>query len=118
MFVTGSMSPTMVPNRTMANSKFTPVNGKSVFFSRFSMIVKLLVHGDKVFTVSSLAPNHPVPGFVLVFPFFTTGTMCCGIEKLFMCYEPPRSFYSCPLKESGGKMVLRDWHSSAGLLYT
>ena len=32
VLVTGSMSPTMVPNRTMANSKFTPVNGKSVFF--------------------------------------------------------------------------------------
>ena len=71
VFVTGSMSPTMVPKRTMANSKFTPVNGN--FFSPLFYDCEITTYsfGWQCFhTVYSLVPNLPGSAFVSTFHYF------------------------------------------------
>ena len=180
VLVTGSMSPTMVPNSTMANSKFTPGNGKSVFFSLsgpifFSMIrskcnflkrafsqiksfIKFvffsqlpshhLVNSHKVSSIYHLPPNHPALVLSLcLFCLFSLSVcfVCMCTLVLSVClflalllFLRPGQCVLCPLsmalknfsragaifllrqrkwplKESGGRMVLRDWHSLAGL---
>ena len=84
--------------------------------------------------------------FIAFCVFFLRPVQCCGLEN-FSCLFFSLLFMSLfydrdnvvalktfhvlwagaifllhqrkwPLKESGGKMVLRDWHGSAGLLYT
>ena len=68
VLVTGSMSPTMVPNSTMANSKFTPGNGKSVFFSLSGPIFFSMIRSKCNFLKRAFSQNKSFIKFV----FFST----------------------------------------------
>ena len=144
VLVTGSMSPTMVPNSTIANSKFTPGNDKTVFFSRRSPFpwwwktkVLWLFHDWSLPNQHIHIFAHWLAMFSMVKKNFLYSAMllfwfCLGFYdqdnvllvavalKNFSCVAAT-SFY-CN-KESGrwrnllGKWFLRGWHSLAGIWY-
>ena len=93
VFVTGSMSPTIVPKSTIANSKLTPGGEVNISYFQITMLAILCPCNLTVLMLCVL----------------------CSSKLLVRAFEARVTFTAWLSKDSDGKMVPRDWQTTARL---